>query len=86
MTVFPEGRSMDWPVKFPHPADVIAEDAERFRRLSPEERVREIVDMAEVANRLLTAAPRRDAILAQIEADERAWQDAHRRVFERYGH
>jgi hypothetical protein len=77
---------MDEQIKFPHPADVIAEDAERFRRLTAEERVREVVDMAEVANRLLAASPRRAAILLQIEADERAWQDAHRRVFERHGH
>jgi hypothetical protein len=72
---------MDWPYKFPHPWDVIAREAERYRRLSAEERINEIVELFEVGRRLLQASPNRDAILAQYEASERAWQEAHRRVF-----
>jgi hypothetical protein len=77
---------MESPYKFPHPADVIAEEAARFRKLSPEQRVHQIMEMVEIAERQLAASPGRKAILAQIEADERAAQDAHRRVFEQHGH
>jgi hypothetical protein len=77
---------MDSPYQFPHPADVIAEEAGRFRKLSAEERVHQIMEMVEVAERQLAASPRRAAILAQIEADERASQEAHRRVFQQHGY
>jgi hypothetical protein len=76
---------MDWPYKFPHPADVVAEEAERFRQLSPKERVRQIGEMVDLSDRLLAVSPRRDAVLAKIEADEQAWQEAQRRVFAHYG-
>jgi hypothetical protein len=76
---------MDWPYKFPHPADVIAEEANRFRKLPPAEQVGEIMEMVDVGERQLAASPRRDAILARIDADERAWQEAHRRVFQKHG-
>jgi hypothetical protein len=76
---------MDWPYQFPHPADVIARDAERFRQLSPAEQVREVVGLAALARRQLEASPNRAAIEAQIEAAERAWQQAHREVFARHG-
>jgi ABC-type lipopolysaccharide export system ATPase subunit len=77
---------MDGPYKFPHPADVIAEEAARFRRLSGAERVNALMEMVEVAERQLATSPRREAILAQIEIDERAAQEAHRRVFQQHGH
>jgi hypothetical protein len=77
---------MDWPYHFPHPADVIARDAKRFRALPPAEQLRELVGVIKVGRRLLQASPNRDAILAQIDAAEKAWQEAHRRVFERFGY
>lgn len=76
---------MDWPYRFPHSADVIAEEAERLRNLPAQERVREIMEMVDIGDRQLAASPQREAILARIEAEERAWQEAHRRVFRRYG-
>jgi hypothetical protein len=76
---------VNWPYHFPHSADEIAREAERFRRLPPAERWRKIIEMVALAQRQLEASPNRAAIEAQIEADERAWQDAHRRVFERFG-
>jgi hypothetical protein len=81
-----EGKAMDLPYQFPHPADVIAEETVRFRRLSAEARVRAIMEMVEIAERQLAMSPRRQAILAQIESDERASQEAHRRVFQQHGH
>ena len=77
---------MDWPYHFPHPADVMAREVERFRRLPPDERLRVIAELAEVSRRLLEASPNRAAIEAQMEADEAAWREAHRRVFELHGH
>ncbi len=77
---------MDWPYKFPHPADVIAEEAERFRRLPPDRRVEEIVELADLANQMLAANPRRDAVVRLIEADEQAWREAQRRLFRDYGY
>jgi len=73
------------PIKFPHPADVIAEEAERFRRLSVAERAREFAEVLEVGRRQLEENPRRAEIEAQILESELAWQAAQRRVFNRYG-
>jgi hypothetical protein len=77
--------SMDIPIRFPHPADVIAEEAERFRRLSPPERVRELIEVVEVGLRQLQESPRRSEIEAQILESEEAWQESQRRVFKRHG-
>ena len=76
---------MDFPIKFPHPADVIAEEAERFRSLSVAERAREFAEVLEVGRRQLEENPRRAEIEAQILESELAWQAAQRRVFKRYG-
>ena len=67
---------MDWPYRFPDPADVIAEEAERFRGLPPERRAEVIVELAELANQMLAANPRREAVMKLIEADEQAWREA----------
>jgi len=73
------------PIKFPHPADVIAEEAERFQSLSVVERAREFAEVLEVGRRQLEENPRRAEIEAQILESELAWQAAQRRVFKRYG-
>lgn len=75
---------MDFPILFPHPADVIAEEAERFRALSPAERSRELIEVIEVGLRQLQDSPRRSAIEDQIRESEEAWQEAQQRVFKRY--
>jgi hypothetical protein len=77
---------MDSPYRFPHPADETARAAARFRRLPPADRGRAITEMAELADRLLQASPRRAAAQARIDAAEEAWRAAHRRVFEQHGH
>src|SRR5690349_20506148 len=74
------GLTMDWPYHFPRPADVIAREAERFRRLPPEEQVREVIGLAAFASRQLEASPNRAAIEARIEAEEAAWRRAHQEV------
>jgi len=77
---------MDWPYHFPHPADVIAEEAKRFRALPPAEQARELIELAAFGRRQLAASPRRDAVLAQIEAAEAEWQRIHRELFARHGY
>jgi hypothetical protein len=77
---------MDWPYHFPHPADVMAREGERFRRLSAAEQVREVVGLAAIARRQLEASPNRAAVEAQIEAAERAWQQAQQELFARHGY
>jgi hypothetical protein len=77
---------MDWPYHFPHPADAHAREAERFRRLPAAERGRAILEMAELAERLFQASPRRATVQSRIDTAEEAWQAAHRQVFEHYGY
>jgi hypothetical protein len=76
---------MEIPIRFPHPADVIAEEAERFRRLTPAEQAREFAEVIEVGIRQLQSSPRRAEIEAELLTGELAWQAAQRRVFKRNG-
>ena len=75
---------MDWPYHFPHPADVIAEDAERFRAAPPRERVRRLAEICELARKMVAASPNRAAIDAFVEGEEAKWRAAHQKIFERY--
>jgi hypothetical protein len=81
----PEDRAVDWPHRFPHSADEIAREAKRFRELSAEEKLDELMRVIAEWNRQIQESPNRDAILAEVEASERAWQEAHRRIFEQHG-
>jgi hypothetical protein len=80
-----EAMGMEIPIQFPHPADVIAEEAERFRRLTIAEQAREFAEVLEVGFQQLAHNPRRAEIEAQILKSEHAWQEAQRRVFQQYG-
>lgn len=75
---------MEWPYRFPHPADVIAEAADRFRSLSPDERFRQIVELTDLATSTATAASRRADLDAHEMSAEEQWRLAHRRVFEQH--
>ena len=76
---------MEIPIRFPRPADVIAEQALRFRRLSVEEQAREFAEVLEAGFQQLRGHPRRAAIEAQILESELQWQEAQQRVFKRHG-
>jgi hypothetical protein len=58
------------PVKFPDNAEVIAEEAARFRALSPEERVRTIGEMFHLYHFLIAASARPEAASRLAEEDE----------------
>lgn len=74
---------MDWPYRFPRPADVIAADAERFQAVPAAERVRQLAELADLADRMLAESPRRAELESVTLAAEVQWRTAHRRVFDR---
>ena len=49
---------MDLPIKFPADADVIAEEAARFRALLPEERMRSIRNLLEAGALMMKQSPK----------------------------
>ena len=62
---------MDLPIRFPNYADVIAEDAARFRALSPEKRVYELNDCFRLYRFLRTVSGRTEHIDRLAEEEER---------------
>jgi len=76
---------MEISIKFPDAGDVIAEEAERFRRLSVAEQAREFGEVIEVGFRQMHDNPQRAAIESQILEAELEWQEAQRRLFKHYG-
>ena len=49
---------MDLPIKFPSDADVIAEEAARFRALTPQERIRSIRGILEAGALMMRQSPK----------------------------
>ena len=49
---------MDLPINFPSDADVIAEEAARFRALSPQERMRSIRGILEAGALMMQRSPK----------------------------
>lgn len=49
---------MDWPYQFPHPADVIAAEAQRYRRMSVEQRLNRLIAMVDAGQGLLSTSQR----------------------------
>jgi len=49
---------MDLPIKFPSDADVIAEEAARFRALTPQERMRSILGLLEAGALMIRRSPK----------------------------
>jgi len=58
---------MDIPIRFPNNADVIAEDAARFRALSPEEQLKTIHELIK-SGEFLMRNSNRQASLKQLAA------------------
>jgi hypothetical protein len=61
---------MDLPIKFPSDAEVIAEEAARFRALSPESRVRALGEMFLVYRFLEESSARPEALARFVREDE----------------
>jgi hypothetical protein len=77
---------MEWPFRFPRPADVIAEEAQRFAAAPVAERMRQLAEVTELARQSVAAPARQRASDAVALAAEERWQAAHRRVFEQHEH
>jgi hypothetical protein len=67
---------MDLPLKFPSDADVVFEEAKRFRALSPEERMRSIRGLLEAGALMMRQSPKaaflREYTLEQENLAQRA--------------
>ena len=59
--------------------------AQEFRRLSPEERWKQITELMEFGMNMVHASPRRAEIERRMEAQEAEWQQLQRKVFSEYG-
>jgi hypothetical protein len=75
---------MDLPIKFPDDADVIAEEAARFRALSPAERVRSIRGVVSAGALMMARSPKADFLRAEIDRQEEVGRQAVREFIARH--
>jgi hypothetical protein len=73
------------PIKFPTSAREIYARAQEFRRLSLEERWKEITELMEFGMNMVNASPRRAEIERRMEAQEAEWKRLQQKVFSQYG-
>lgn len=70
---------MDFPIKFPSDDEVIAEEAARFRALSPKDRIRVIRSILSAGALMMMRSPKADFLreytLKQEELAQRAVRD-----------
>lgn len=67
---------MELPIRFPNDADVIAEEAARFRALSPEERMAVIRGILDAGERLMKLSPRAEFLRQYTREQEELAQQA----------
>jgi hypothetical protein len=73
------------PLRFPSSAAEIYARAQEFRRLSPEERFKQIAELMEIGMNMVRASPRRAEIERRMEAEEAEWKRIQQEVFKKYG-
>jgi phosphosulfolactate synthase (CoM biosynthesis protein A) len=73
------------PLKFPNSCALAHARAQEFRRLSPDERWKQIAELMEIGMNMVHASPRRAAIERRMEAQEAEWKRLQQRVFSQYG-
>ncbi len=71
-------------IRFPNEAETIRRDAEAFRRLSPTERLRAILDLIASGLSLMEHSPRREAAQRLRDAQEAEWQRLQKELFARH--
>lgn len=76
---------MNLSIKFPDIADVIAEDAARFRALSPEDRVRALGEMFELYSFLADRSASPTSFLRFVDEDEADGRKAIEEFVARHG-
>lgn len=75
---------MELPIQFPNDADVIAEEAARFRALSPEERMRVIVDLLNAGEQLMRLSPKAEFLRQYTQQQEELAQQAFKEFIARH--
>ena len=71
-------------LNFPSTAEVVADEADRFRRASPAERVRAIRSALSAGALLIERSPRRDFLAAYRREQEEAAREAIKRFVVRH--
>ena len=72
-------------LKFPNPASESFARAQEFRRLTPEERWKQIGELMELGMNMVRNSPKRAEIERRMEAQEAEWQRLQAKVFRQYG-
>jgi hypothetical protein len=72
------------PLKFPDRHEEMRQRCQAFQRLSPDDRWREIAALFAFGWATVKASPRRAAIEARMEEQERDWQRIQKELFARY--
>jgi hypothetical protein len=76
---------MELPLKFPDPMEEARKRAEEFQRLSPDDRVRAMMDTIESGLALIRSSPHREAIDRVHAERRREWRAIQRELFRRHG-
>lgn len=76
---------MELPIKFPSDAEVIREEARRFRALSPLDRLRSIHGMIAAGKLMIRNSPKSEFIRKYVQQQEELARTAVREFIERHG-
>jgi hypothetical protein len=76
---------MDLPIKFPDDADVIAEEAARFRALSPAERLRAIRGIIATGELIIRRSPKAEFLRAYKLEQEKLARETIKEFIARHG-
>lgn len=76
---------MTLPLKFPDHHEESRKRAEEFQRLSPEERLRAMLDTIESGLVMIRSSPHRAAIDRLTAEREREWWNIQQELFRRHG-
>jgi hypothetical protein len=72
-------------IRFPDPADVMYEEAQAFRRLTPSERLTAILDLMASGLALIAGSPNREAARHLQVAQEEEWRRIQKELFRQHG-
>jgi len=75
---------MDLPIKFPSDADVIAEEAARFRALTPQERIRSIRGILEAGALMMRQSPKAAFLREYTLQQEELYRQAVKELIARH--
>jgi hypothetical protein len=76
---------MDLPIQFPEERDKIYREVLAYRRLSPEERSKAILDVIALGAAMMEESPHREAMLRLQQDHEEEWKKVQKELFARHG-